>query len=277
VPTPEAFRSTVSAPEVFLLPLVPDRDYQWRPGWVSYSDGFDNNPDIEAFCGGKNEKAASAAACWRQGNLLHFGFEQDPAEMNENGRRLLLNAIAYISRFTEDRPIAITPSVFMAPVALPRGYLDRRIRGTADRNEMEWMVTPELFKKLSGMALPELRSWYDEHRHYLHPTSSPEPRLEVDEEARAIHASLDEPVFFERCIAALERNDSRAEKLLARYAPSETRNLKSGSEWSKWFGENKAYLFFSDQGDYRWYVDPLAKKRSVPSGTLRGVARASLP
>ena len=265
----------MSAREVFLLPLVADRTPPWPSGWVTYSDGFDDNPDVEVFCGGENEKAASGAACWRQGNLLHFGFEQDPAEMNENGRRLLLNAIAYIGRFTEDRPIAVTPSVFAGPVALPRAYLDRRIRGAGDRKQLEWMVTPELFKKLSDMALPELRSWYDESRHYLHPSSSPEPRLEVDEEARAMGAHLDEPVFFERCIGGFKTNNPTASKLLRHYAPAETRNLTSAGDWSKWFSENKQYLFFSDEGDYRWYIDPLAKKRAVPSSSLRGSARAS--
>jgi len=73
------------------------------------------------FCGGE-KKAATAAAVWRQGNLLHFGFEQSPDELNAIGRRLLLNSIAYISRFTEDKPIAITPSVFAGPAALPRTY-----------------------------------------------------------------------------------------------------------------------------------------------------------
>jgi hypothetical protein len=86
------------------------------------------------------------------------------------------------------------------------------------------MVTSELFKKVSGMPLPELRSWYDEHPPLPasdHPT--PEPRLEVDEEALAIHASVDEPLFFERCIAALERKDATAEKVLARYARAKRR------------------------------------------------------
>ena len=39
--------------------------------------------------------------------------------------------------------------------------------------------------------------------------------------------------------------------------------------------ENRPYLFFSDQGDYRWYVDTLARKRGIPSQDLRGPARAS--
>jgi hypothetical protein len=256
--------------------LVADRSRQWPSGWVTYSDGFDSNPDVEIFCGGENEKASWAAACWRQGNLLHFGFEQDPAELNEHGRRLLLNAIAYISGFTEDRPIAVTPSVFAEPVAFARTYLDRRIRGSADRNDLKWMVTPELFQKISTLEPTELRAWYDEHRHYLHPGSTPEKYLELDADARALSAPIDEPAFFDRAISALSANKAAtARKLLARYAPVETHNLETAEAWSKWVTENKPYLFFSDQGDYRWYVDPLAKKRAIPSAKLRGPARAS--
>src|SRR5262245_51318456 len=119
-PTPAAFRPTVTNKTVRMLPLVREQKRDWRPGWCTYPDGFDLNPDIELFCGGENEKMAGAAACWRQGNLLHFGFEQSPSEMSEAGQRLLLNCIAYISRFTEDRPIAVTSSVFGGAVALPR-------------------------------------------------------------------------------------------------------------------------------------------------------------
>src|SRR5690349_22923408 len=108
-----------------MLPLVRDASKQWRNGWCTYSDGFDENPDIEIMCGGENEKTARAVAIWRQGNLLHFGFEQSPAEMNETGQKLLLNAIAYISHFSEDRPIAVTPSVFAGEVAAPRARSNR--------------------------------------------------------------------------------------------------------------------------------------------------------
>ncbi len=34
--------------------------------------------------------------------------------------------------------------------------------------------------------------------------------------------------------------------------------------------------FFSECGTYRWYIDPLAKRRGIPSDQLRGPARASL-
>src|SRR5688500_18370880 len=149
--TPEAFKSVVTNSEIKLLPMVAERKRNWAPGWVTYSDGFEMNPDVEVFCGGENEEAATAAACWRQGELVHYGFEQDPSELNENGQRLLLNSIAYISRFTEDRPIAVTPSVFAGKVGLPRTYLDRRIRAGGNRQDLKWMIAPNLFEKLSAM------------------------------------------------------------------------------------------------------------------------------
>ena len=104
-----------------MLPLADDMTRKWRPGWCTYADDFKNLPEVEFFCGGINEKTPTAAAIWRQGNLLHFGFEQSPAEVNETGQALLLNSIAYISQFTEDRPIAVTPSVFAGPVGRARG------------------------------------------------------------------------------------------------------------------------------------------------------------
>ena len=47
-------------------------------------------------------------------------------------------------------------------------------------------------------------------------------------------------------------------------------------KWRSWWKENKPYLFFSDTGGFRWYVDPLAKARGVSTAQLRGPARAKL-
>ncbi len=261
-----------------MLPLVDDLDKDWYPGWCTYSDHFEKNPEIELICAGANDKAATAAAIWRQGNLLHFGFEQSPGEMNETGRRLLLNSIAYISRFTEDRPIAVTPSVFAGPAALPRTYVDRRVLGKSDIGEIDSMLVPDLAAKLIAMKGPERQAWYKTNRAFLHPSNTPEKRLEIDEQAQALNAPLDTTQFFRKCIEALgtERADA-ARQLLHRYGPSETANFSTIPQWKDWFAENGNYLFFSDQADYRWYVDPLAKKRGIPSADLRGTARASRP
>jgi hypothetical protein len=95
----------------------------------------------------------------------------------------------------------------------------------------------------------------------------------------ALGAPIDRVEFFEKTIAALRRKGDdaqRAKRLLTRYAPAGAKH-EAADEWEKWFAEDRPYLFFSDQGDYRWYVDPLAKKRGVPSKDLRGPARASRP
>jgi hypothetical protein len=275
-PTPKAFRHPETNATVQMLSLVRDTTKQWRAGWCTYPDGFDENPDIEIFCGGENEKTARAAACWRQGNLLHFGFEQTPAELNEAGQRLLLNSIAYISRFTEDRPIAVTPSVFGGPVAAPRAYLDRRLGEKGDAGDAAWLLSDKTLDHLKALSRDEARRWYTEHRAYLHPGA--DLKLEVDDDARTLAVPIDRVDFFDKSIAALSgggEGSQRAARLLARYAPIEMEKQESASAWAAWLKENRRYLFFSDQGDYRWYVDPLAKNRGVPTAELRGQKRAS--
>jgi hypothetical protein len=274
--TPKAFCPPETNATVAMLPLVRDTDTQWRAGWCTYPDGFDENPDVEIFCGGENEKMSRAAACWRQGNLLHFGFEQSPAEMNESGQRLLLNAIAYISRFTEDRPIAVTPSGFGGAVGLPRAYADRRLGENGDVKEAGWILSDRTLAQIQALNRDQIRRWHAEHRPYLHPGT--DLKLEVDEEALALAAPIDRLEFYDRTIAALRREgeDARhAAALLARYAPTDAGRLSSASAWEQWLKENRRYLFFSDQGDYRWYVDPLAKKRGIATRDLRGPKRAS--
>ncbi|HKQ38737.1 MAG TPA: hypothetical protein VJ063_11715 [Verrucomicrobiae bacterium] len=273
--TPSAFAPYVTSATVPFLPLVRDQDKKWGAGWCTYPDGFEQNPDIEVMCGGENHKTPKAAGIWRQGNLLHFGFDQSPAELNETGQRLLLNSIKYISRFTEDRPIAVTPSVFGGAVAFPRAYLDRRLGESGDPSEVAAFLSNEILHQLNPRIGDGVKAWYREHRQWLHP--GPDLKLEIDNEAKRLNAPIDKPELFEKAIAALRQNKPEGKALLARYAVEETASLGSADAWEKWFKDNKAYLFFSDQGDYRWYVDPLAKKRKVPTAELRGPARASTP
>jgi hypothetical protein len=102
-----------------VVPLVNDMKSERTPGWCTYSDAFDS-PEMEFLSGGINHKTATAAAIWRQGNLLHFGFDLSPDEMNEQGRRLLLHSIVYIAGFTEDRPITHAPERALLRVGADR-------------------------------------------------------------------------------------------------------------------------------------------------------------
>ena len=295
IPTPPDFRDEIKEGTVEVLPLVnhDETGGSWRPGWCSYSSDFANNPDVEFFCGGVNHKTPTAAALWRQGNLLHFGFEQSPAEMNEQGKRMLLNSIVYISRFTGDRPIAVTPSVFAVPGARPRSAVARWVR----QNHDDWpgqILAPELWANLSSLSHDKLAAWADANARYLHLgatrqiddlplttrriANAPQQtrRLEIDGDLAALGIPFDAPDFFDKMIGELRSGNpdavSRASRLLERYAPC---GPKGGAgAWAEWWKDNKMYAFASDAGDYRWYVDPLAKKRGIPSAEFRGVKRA---
>jgi hypothetical protein len=275
IPTPGDFRAEIKEPEIKVLPLVEDYKRHWRAGWRTYSYDFASNPDVEYFCGGVNHKTPTAAGLWRQGNLLHFGFEQSPAEMNEQGRLLLLNSIAYISRFTEDRPIAVTASVFAGPVARPRDTISKWLRNPERKTEwVKEFMTPELWTKLSPLGREKMAEWFDQNKAFLHPNTN--HQLELDEDLVALGVAFDRPEFFDRALAGLRAGGdtaTRARRLLERYVPCGPRG-GSADQWDAWWGENQSYAFASDSGDYCWYIDPLAKKRGIPTDKLRGPMRA---
>lgn len=278
IPTPAAFADALKEKEIRVLPLVADIHRKWAmPGWCTHAADFARLPDVEFFCGGVNSQTPTSAGLWRQGNLLHFGFEQSPPEMNESGRDLLLNAIAYISRFTEDRPIAVTPSPFAGPVARSRTSPGKVLHVTGYPADFaKEFVAVEVWERLSKLPDREARAnWADEHARFFHPNG--EQRLAIDEDLVAWNVAFDKPEFFEKSIAGLRSGDkaakARAARLLKRYVPDGPRG-DSAEAWDAWWEESRPYAFASDAGDYRWYVDPLAKKRGVPTAEMRGARRA---
>jgi len=275
IPTPPDFREEIKAPEIKVLPLVADHGRPWRPGWCSYSFDFASNPDVEFFCGGVNHKTPTAAGLWRQGNLLHFGFEPSPAEMNETGRRLLLNAIAYISRFSEDRPIAVTPSPFSGPVARSRARLPRFLRSADFRADwLKDLYGPAVAAQYAKLGRAGMIKWAEHEGRYLHPVGG--EKLELDADLVALGVTFDAPEFFERTLAGLRAGGAaaeRARRLLHCYVPSGPSG-NSSDEWLAWWKAHRRYLFATEGGEYRWYIDPLALRREMPTAELRGPRRA---
>jgi hypothetical protein len=282
IPVPDDWKDSLDDDTIEVLPLVADAKGRHDSGWCTYVYEHAQAPELEVCCGGINSKTPKAGAVWRQGNLLHFGFEQSPAEMNETGQSLLVNAIAYISRFTDDRPIIQTPSPFA-----PQGYripdrdvIDRLAKSkTRDLKEyLKYYSSDELFKELKGKSREELGAWFHENRPWIR--AGEKGGLMLDEEARDFGTGPADPAFFDKAIGALGDPGDRAElagKLLGRYAPDGPREESSRGEWTAWHAEHRPYLFFSDTGGYRWYVDPLARARKIPTEKLRGSDRASRP
>jgi hypothetical protein len=277
IPTPADFRVEISEPTIRVLPLVDDlaAGHGHMPGWCTYTPDFSRYPDVELFCGGVNHKTPTAGALWRQGNLLHFGFDLSPGEMNETGRLILLNSIAYISRFTEDRPIAVTPSVFAGKVAPSNEWLLRHLRNAAYPTEMftSAMASGVLPKGIEW-SRDQLLAWAEANARYLHPNAG--QFLEFNQDLRAIKTPFDEEAFLDAVARLLDgppSDQSCAARLIACYLPDFTGPVSS-RQFREWLGQNRPYLFASDSGDYRWYIDPLARKRKIPSTQLRGVRRA---
>lgn len=280
IPTPETFTPELKTATIPVIPLV-DGIRQYHSvindnarGWSTHYYEFADMPEVEVFSGGINEQTPRSAAFWRQGNLLHFGFEQSPSQLNNVGRAMLVNAIVYISHFTQDRPIDITPSVFAReskyfPVSRNRAknYFSRF---PTDVTNIFTAATLATFNWHDASAA---QAWFESARPWLHPNS--ENLLEVDTEAKSLGTPFDSQDFLPKTIAAMHDDKTKAvaSSLLARYVFQPLGANASADDWDKWWQENSPYVFYSELGCYHWYIDPLAKKRGIPTKDLRGPAR----
>jgi hypothetical protein len=278
VEVPDAWKDALSDKTIKVLPIVSDTKSQHKNGWCTYTYEHLQAPELEVMSGGINAKSPKAGALWRQGNLMHFGFDLSPAEMNETGQRLLINSIAYISRFTEDRPIIQTPCVFVQDKRIvDRNVIGRLVkRPEADLDLLKYYLAKRESEKLAGKSKAEVGEWFLKVQDWLH--ADDKGQLTVDDEAQSSGLAPANIAFFTKAIAALgdKEQAASARRLLARYAPDGPGEDGTAESWRSWFSKNESFLFFSDTGGYRWYVDPLAKKRGVPTEKLRGSARATL-
>ncbi|HVR35923.1 MAG TPA: hypothetical protein VMS21_08745 [Methylomirabilota bacterium] len=276
-PRPDAWKTEVGSEQVEVLSLVNDPERNYRPGWCTYVYYFPECPELEVMAGGINTKTVMAGALWRQGNLLHFGFDLLPNQMNEAGKSLLLNSIVYISRFTEDRPIAVVDSPFAGRATRHRKVIERAFsRDEFGLRYLKAYVAEETLRDAGTEDLDRLKDYFSRHKEFIH--ANPQGKLKVDTEALAFGAAPRSEDFFPKTLQALRAgNDAPvARNLLERYAPESAPPPESDyNRWQEWWEENRNYLFFCDGGGYRWYIDPLAKARGVPTHDVQGPARAS--
>jgi hypothetical protein len=269
--TPDNWKSFISEPEIDVLPLVGNARGSFEAGWVSIDAALGDSPDIEIFCGGINTKNDVGAALWRQGHLMHFGFEQSPTQMNEIGRAMLVNAIAYIARFHDDQAICRVSGAGGESRAVLEGYLKN------EKLSLKYFpawLEPGLLDGVEPTHAAYLE-WFTANRTWLCPGDK--GKLAIDVEAKALGVGYDQIEVFDRAVAALADDGEQsacARTLLERRAPEPPGKGADAEAWRAWLASYRPYLFFSERGGYRWYVDELAKERGVPSAELRGPARA---
>jgi len=259
--------------EVAWLPLVADRKARWRAGWCTLLDNIGDSPDVEVLCGGMNSKGPDYAAIWRQGNLLHFGFEQDPGQMIARGRRLLVNSIVYAAKFGGDRPLVETVPGWNARSTTGRLASALRYRPSAER--IASLFAEPHHSKLAAQNLPAIEKWIEQQRGYL--VFDANGKVTLDRDATALQLRLHDATLPERLAAALEAPTTRAAALALarRHIDAPLADDADAEAWRTFLTGNAAYLFHLETPTRRWHLDPVAKQRGVPCAKFRGPARAT--
>ena len=268
VATPDAWKDEIETKQIKVLPLVDDQKNLSGSGWCTYTHPHGSAPELEEICGGVNSKTPKAGAIWRQGHLMHFGFEESPDQLNENGNALLVNSICYISKFVDDRVNFRTPSIFYSHKSFTdRDVLTRLLKRDESyfRRRVKYYSSEDLFDKIIKLERQQRGDWLKKILPFI--SIDEQGKLTIDSVAQSLDLSTSEHSFFEKAASLLDQEDEDSKKvreLLQRYAPDgPNANNSQGKDWLGWHKANSKFLFFSDAGGYRWYIDRLAKKRGV--------------
>lgn len=263
---------------VSFLPLAGAEHQQ--AGWCTYAAVLEEAPDVEVMCGGKNSKLPSAAAVWRQGNLLHFGFQQDPSQLNQAGRDLLENCIVYIAAFRQDRPLGDVRSPFRpGPRRESVVWLDSTLK-SADVNAdavIRRFFAEARQRELSALGADAALAWIRQHRQFLVP--QPDGRLDLCPDLQALQLDVRDEAFLGQIRGRLDGDapiPAAACRVLHRHLPEGPRgnDAPAGTTaWAAFLDQNREQLFFSEHAGCVWLVDTLARSRGMPSQVLRGPAR----
>jgi hypothetical protein len=186
---------------------------------------------VEGICGGVNSKTATAAAVWRQGHLLHFGFDLSPDEMSEAGRALL--------RVGADRATS---------------------KPEPDKFYVEWYFPPALRKAGKVEDWAGFRHWYKRHRAYLRADPAEKGSLVLDEDAMQFGTAPASPEFMPAVVEALKgERAGMAATLLRRYVPD-------GPEWRR-AADSGFPLAARDGGRTAPDLSP-GRSRGIPPGRV---------
>jgi hypothetical protein len=217
---------------------------------TSSSFGFTDSPDAEIIALGFNMgKNYGAIGIGRQGNFLQWGYSAPPSEMTEAGRSLFLNCIHYIRRFDGKTPLVHTRAVARSELPVVTGEVAEY---PGDKKKFFLDRFPgELYEryKADSAGLTRLYETNIEFLYY-------DKVYRIDEELQSLGVKSNREIeTLQRLIALL--NDASqaatAKKLLARYTAV---SFETPQQWQQWFDANKARIYFTDVGGYKFLVVP---------------------
>lgn len=154
--------------------------------------------------------------------------------------------------------VVATPCAFHDVLTAILKYLDEFEPGSDSYKSMADYVREPFSAgatKGEGLDREHLRAWYEVNLEGL--------RYNVDARCFVVDAELEELGYSNREIELFESLASMLEgkpgselalRLLERYAPAGARTDARGLR--EWVEANRAALFFTDMGGYRWMLDP---------------------
>lgn len=230
-------------------------------GLVSTGFGFEDSPDCERISGGKNSKGPAHIAIGRQANLLQWGFYAAPDRMTESARQVFLNSIVYMRRFDGHRPLVEQTTSHRDwlgdYIDLIRNRLPTMPEG-AQKGMGDYLLKqfPKSLTDKVGLDADALEAWTKKHIEFIHAPAA--YQLTLDGDLAKLGLSNRDPkflVWLEQSLK-LDAKDALALSLAERYLDgtfADTRAILAHLE--TWRGR----LFFSDQGGFRWFKNPLTK------------------
>ncbi len=269
--TPQSWREALGdAAEVQVLRLG-DPKATPMPGWCT-AGGQLTGPEIEVICGGINTKQPTHAAVWRQGNLLHWGFEPDPDHLEETGRKLLVNAVAYVSRFVNDRPVVRVRSFADPAGGAPSMLWLDRLLADKDVDTLAGMFAEPWNTRIEAQGDGAI-AWVTARLGAVR-DSGGNSDFTFDERALALGVDLRQRAVLRDLVARLDGEQAETARALLESLvaggpePGTTKN-----NWTNWLRRNENALCW-DAWSHVWRVDQLALWRRVDSDRLRGPDRA---
>jgi hypothetical protein len=242
-------------------------------GMVSDGHGFEDSPDCERISGGINSKGPRAVAIGRQANVLSWGFYGAPDRMTESARRAFLNAIVWMKQFDGQVPLVQkkgqgrTWTLQYLEMLEQMKPEERSKRGEHDIASYLLKHFPaELTEGEFDTA--KLRAWYQANEEYFGPGKD-RYSVALDEDLQKLGLSNRKPAFLDWLLEHLAKDptDATALRLAGRYLDDNAG--KDGVSAIAWIRSNRPYLFFSDAGGYRWFVDLNAQRAAASKGKAR--------
>jgi hypothetical protein len=220
-------------------------------GLVSAPWGFDDSPDAERISSGVNSKGPDSIAIGRHGNWFLWGFAGDPGQMTESARRVFVNAVCWMKKFDGLPPIAVRAAKPRDLLAFYLEYLQKSPK-MAEADWFKKMLDPEVHKA-TGLVPDKLAAWRRDHVEWIREEKG---IFGADADVKSLGVSNRKLEFFDAVLARLasDEKDETAWRVLRRYVPEPP--FVKAADVRAWVDGNRARLFFTDVGGYRWMVDP---------------------